>query len=341
MSKKPVGNSQFDFSKEIEPTEWLVKDLIPLGQLIICLARSGHGKSYFSEDLAVKIVYEKQFLGKETMAGDVLIIDQDTPTQSIEKRLTTFGRRNGDKPLHNLFLRTHEGLSFSDGTVYNVINEYPDIKLAIIDTYHSVLGTFNPNTTVDANYALTQLKSRCVCKNKTVWVNHHLSEKEFVDYTDLMFGDTLGKAMGNSAIIQRADSVFVLCGVIEGNELKEMYIRPWGKRAFIPQKPFLASFDSNEFKYIGILQKSEDECIGDLRVMFAEHPEEGYTVQKAHDITGHKHGIRKIYNTLAAMERIGEARMERGKSNQFQYFSTKQGQQDNVMVKYWTVMKNG
>lgn len=337
MSK---GQSSFNFEKEIEPTEWLVKDLIPLGQLIICLARSGHGKSYLAEDLAVKIVYGKQFLGKETMSGDVLIIDQDTPTQSVEKRLTTFGQCNGDKPLHNLFLRTHEGLSFSDGTIYKVINEYSDIKLAIIDTYHSVLGTFNPNTTVDANYALTQLKSKCVCKDKTVWVNHHLSEKEFVDYSDLMFGDTLGKAMGNSAIIQRADSVFVLCGVIEGNELKEMYIRPWGKRAFIPQKPFLASFDSHEFKYVGILQKEVDECIGFLRVLFSEHPEEGYTVQEAYDEMGHSHGIHKVYGTLAAMEHMGEVRMERGKSNQFKYFSTKVGNPTKVIVKYWTVLKN-
>lgn len=324
----------FDFSKEIEPTEWLVSGLIPLGQLVVCLARSGHGKSYLCESLAVKVICGEQFLGRDVVGGDVLIIDQDTPTQSLESRLVKFGSVNC-KPKHKLWVKSYEGLSFSGGTVVQCIESHPSAKLVILDTYHSMLGNFNPNSTSESNYALSTIKSRCVTKDRTVWVNHHLTEKNVLGMGDLMFEDIMGLAMGNSAIIQRADSVFVIYANIEGGELKEMCIRPWGKRAYIEQKPFVASFINFEFSYIGDILGDSDECVNDLRILFYERPNEGFKVEDIYKEVGKKHGINKIYKYLGILEKNNEVRMERGKSNQFKYFSNLDGSKPFVIVKSW------
>ncbi len=328
----------FDFNEEVKPTEWLVDGLVPLGQIVMCLARSGQGKSYFCENLAVKVVCEQPFLGRAVRGGDVLLIDQDTDEPTVRMRLIQFGKRNGE-PKHKLWLKSQENFNFSSKSIIRCIQAYPDARLVIIDTYHSVLGELDPNSTADSNHIFNMLKTECLTESKTIWINHHLTEKNPLELEDLMFGDSLGKAMGNSAIIQRPDAFFILCGNMVGGELKEICVRVWGKRAHIEQRPFMASFENNEFSYTGNLLTDTDECLSDLRALFYEHPEEGFKIAQIHEQMGKKHGLTKIYKYLSAMEKNNEVKMERGKSNQFRYFCNVNGNKPQIIVKTWTVEK--
>jgi hypothetical protein len=328
--------TEFDFNQEIKPVEWLVDGLIPLGQIVMCFARSGQGKSYFCENLAVKIICEQPFLGRKVLGGNVLLIDQDTPTPTIKMRLVNFGQ--GNVPKYKLWLKSQEYLSFSNRSIVKCIQSYPDTRLVVIDTYSSVLGEFDPNSTVDSNHIFNMLKSECSSSDKTIWINHHFTQKGELDINELMFGDIFGKAMGNSAIIQRPDAFFVICGNVISNELKDVCIRAWGKRAYIAQKPFMAAFENNEFTYIGDLMGDSDECANDLRVLFYENPSEGFKVSEIYERIGKKHGMNKIYKYLSTMEKDNEVRMERGKSNQFKYFyNLNDGNKPHVLVKKWAV----
>ena len=328
------SSESFNFNTVVPPTKWLVEDIIPLGQLIFCLARAGQGKSYFIESLATNIIFATDFLGKATIPGDVLLIDQDTPQDTLKARLISFGQTNGMKPKFDLYLRSHEGLSMSNKSLLEVVKEYPTAILIIIDSYHSVAGSMDTSSTNDVNHACTQLK-RMLTPDRTIWVNHHISEKKLVSLQDMMFGSNIGDLfMGNSAVVQQLDSAFIVNGQSNNGLLQELYIRPWGKRTYIPQAPFLAKFIDNSFVYEGDLEdaSNQDECVCDLRILFTEYPFEGFTVKGAHEAMGQKHGWVRLRQALAHMEQTGESRMERGSCNQFRYYPTDITKKPRVIV---------
>lgn len=328
------NSESFNFNRELKPTQWLVDHLIPLGHLIFCLARSSQGKSWFAEALAIKMIFGKDFLGRKVQPGDVLIIDQDTPKDTIQHRLIEFGKKYRSNPKHKLFLKSHEGLSISNKSLLKAIEEHPTAKLIILDSYHSIVGALDTNSTNDTNLACNQLK-RHLTPDRTIWVNHHISEKKLLSLQDLMFGDSIGNLfMGNSAMMQQADTVFIMNGMSNNGVLHEMYVRPHGKRAYISQTPFLATFDNYEFEHTGDLEdmRNQDECVCDLRILLAATPEEGFTVKMAHEKMGHKHGWVKLREALAHMETVGEARMERGAANQFRYYPTENTRKPRIIV---------
>ena len=69
----------------------LVNGLIPEGHTVLLLGQPHSGKSWFSEQLAVCIAGGRLFLGDEGFTvqnGSVILIDEDTPTDTLEERLT-------------------------------------------------------------------------------------------------------------------------------------------------------------------------------------------------------------------------------------------------------------
>lgn len=330
----PSNNKSFDFDKSLSSTKWLVDDIVPLGQLIFCLAHAGQGKSYFIESLATNMIFARDFLDKVTIPGDVLLIDQDTPQDILDERLISFGKAHETKPKFELFLRSHEGLNISNKSLMETIKEYPTATLIVIDSWHSVIGSLNPNMTNDMNFACTSLK-KLLSPDRTIWVNHHISEKRLMTIQDMMFGEDLGNLfMGNSALVQQLDSAFMVSGASNNGLLQELYIRPWGKRSYISQAPFMARFVDSTFVYEGDLEdmRSQDECVCDIRLLFAERPDCGFKIKEAYDEMGRKHGINKVYKALAHMETIGEARMERSATNQFKYFPTENTRKPRVIL---------
>jgi len=150
-----------------------------------------------------------------------------------------------------------------------------------------------------------------------------------------MFGTDIGSLfMGSSTIVQRLDTAFVMNGISTNGVLHEMYIRPWGKRAYISQPPFLVSFKNYEFTHEGDLEdaREQDECVCDLRILFSESPEKGFTVEEAYKAMGQKHGWGKLRLALAHVETTGEAIMERETSNRFRYYPTKITKKPRVII---------
>jgi len=314
--------AKFDFKVEIEQPKWIVESLLPAGQLCIFLAQAGVGKSLLVEDLAVHIVYSKSFCGFSTVEGDVLVIDQDTPTDILTRRFIQFGKGIKQEKKHDLYIESMKNYSLADGTLMSIIKEYPEAKLVIIDSLHSVCGTLNPNYTSDMNM-LAKLKKHCLANDKTIIINHHISEKTQASVDELMTGNPHSMAMGNSAIIQQADSYYIIGAISENGKTNKIYLRPIAKRISINSTPIVLQVvkpdkDSERFELLGEYTPDLTGAESDLWTFFREQPQDR-TVKQTYEDMGHHHGEKLVRQSLAKLADKGLLVLSRSKSNLFRY----------------------
>ena len=313
--------SEFTFDIDPIETTWLVENLIPMGHLGVVLAQAGVGKSLLVESLAVHMAYGVPFCGFKTEAGDVLIIDQDTPDNVLSKRLLQFSQGLGERK-HKLFLESMQGYSLDNGTLTTIINDYPTVNLVIIDSLHSVCGRLNPNYTSDMS-RLAQVKSKCLNGHKTILLNHHISQKATLTIDNLMLDMTGNLAMGNSAIIQQADTYYIVGATAEEGRTNRLYVRPVSKRVSIALKPLVlrvvnTSAGGENIEYEGYYEPDLSGVELDIITLFREQQLER-TAKEVFEGMGHKHGENIVRKALNTLEGKGLLFMSRHKANLFKY----------------------
>lgn len=312
---------EFNFNAEQEETRWLVDKLIPLGHLCFVLAQAGVGKSLLLNSLATAIIHNRQYAGLDTMGGDVLIIDQDTPQNVLTKRLLRWNASMGTTPKHKLYVESMRGYSLSDGTLMSVMKEHPSCVLVIVDCLHSVCGKLNSNYTTDMN-VLAKLKNGCLDERRTILFNHHISQKAELSTAELMTGTTSHLAMGNSAIIQQADSYYILGAAASEGRTNRLYVRPVSKRVSIPTNPIilrLIETDSGEeIYYEGYYEVGLGQVENHVLLLFRELNIER-TVKEVYDAMGHRHGEQAIRQALNVLDDKGLLVMSRNRNNLFKY----------------------
>jgi RecA-family ATPase len=314
--------SEFKFDIKVEEVKWLIENLVPMGQLNIVLAQAGVGKSLLVENLAVSVVYGQPFCDFDTVAGDVLIIDQDTPEPVLNRRLLNFSRQyNGIQRPHTLYTESMKGFSLYDNTLCTIINDHPTVKLVIIDSLHSVCGKLNPNFTSDMSRIAT-LKERCLNSDTTIIINHHITQKDIFTIDELMIGETGNLAMGNSAIIQQADSYFIVGATADTGRTNKLYIRPVSKRVSIPTKPIILNMAQNgtgeNLVYGSTYEPDLDDVDIDIMTLFREQKADR-TVKEVYEAMGQKHGKTTTRKSLARLEQYGKLLLSRHKANLFRY----------------------
>lgn len=313
---------KFDFGITPEQPNWLVEPLIPLGHLCFALAQAGVGKSLLVEDLAIDIVHGKSFCGFDTAEGDVLLIDQDTPGNTLQRRLIQFSRGAQCEKKHDLFVESMQGYSLADNTLITTINDHPTAKLIIIDCLHSVCGHLNPNFTSDMSI-LARLKERCLTPEKTIIINHHISEKKDLTAEDLMSDNTHTMAMGNSAIIQQADTYYIVGAFSENGVTNKLYLRPIAKRVSIKSKAIVLQMvhpneEGERLEFLGEYTPDMGEVESDIITFFREQPGDR-DVKRVFDEMGQLHGINAVRKALKSLTDRGLLVMSRHKSNLFKY----------------------
>ena len=314
--------AEFDFTEELQEVKWIVEGLIPSGQLCIFLAQAGIGKSLVVEDLAVSIVYGEPFCGLNTIASNVLIIDQDTPSDTIRKRLKRFSLGKSKEKEYSLYLESMGGYSLATDRLFNVINDYQSAKLVIIDSLHSVCGRLNPNHTVDMG-VLAKLKKECLTPDRTIIINHHITEKTEYTVDLLMAGDTHKMSMGASAIIQQADTYYIIGASAENGVTEKVYIRPVAKRQSIPTKPIILQMlqldnGGERLEYAGKYEPEFGEVDKDIMTLFREQ-NVVRTVKEVYESLGHRYGEGKVRTSLAELEQRGYLALSRHHHDLFKY----------------------
>lgn len=313
----------FTFDNDDIPAPgWLVKDLIPLGHLCFLLAQSGSGKSFLLESLALHIVFGQSFCDLETHYGNVLIIDQDTPSDVLSTRLKRMRRgfSNGLQPIHEIRIASMQGLSLETDQIPHLINAY-NPTLTIIDSMHSVCGRLKSNNTTDMGI-LAYIKSQCLAPDRTIIFSHHLTEKISFTLEQLMDSDQHLSGMGNSVIKQQADTEFILASTLENNKIDRIFLRPVAKRQAIPQTPVIIRMQETDssfsFTFDGYYTPQTNEIESDIMLLFFETREE-FTVKEIRDRMGMKWGDKVIREALSALEAKKKLIMRRNRSNLFKY----------------------
>lgn len=191
-------------------SKWIVDGLIPMGHAVLLLGQPHSCKSWLAEQLAVCVAAGRTFLCAEGFAitpGSVLLIDEDTPTDTLEERLdrlcSAYNLVKSDLPLTYLSM---EGIMLdNDAQMQKLIDRINGMKppvLVILDSLSSLMGGWNENNTKDAvKAALTwkELKKT----GATVIIIHHMSLKKKGSYKEF---DFTGKAMGNTQLIAKCDT---------------------------------------------------------------------------------------------------------------------------------------
>ena len=202
-STKGKGDFQELRHKEVTETEWIIKDLLPVGVSLMA-AKAKTGKTYFFMQAAIAISKGIPFLGQfETTKGRVLQLALEDP----EKRLVTRYQQLGDYPkgywytLESHFPRIGNGF---EETVKKHLDEMQDCKLVIIDTLANVMPTSETkgDTYLKDYQTVTTIKS---------FANQY-PHTAFIFITHMKKGETedIDSILGSTAISGGFDNLYFL-----------------------------------------------------------------------------------------------------------------------------------
>jgi|GEM_PF-1693500 hypothetical protein len=238
----------FDFSDPPQKQEWRIDHFLPKAAITGIVAQSGAGKSTLADLMGESIAYNVPFLGHQVEPCAVLIVDQDSQEVGFKSRLYR-GRaammRGEDRDNYRICTELHQGLHFSDSTLYNAINRYPQCRVVILDCFNKFGGgNFDFNRTSSVSKVFEELRRRCLTGNfedRSIVVIHHVTEKPNGNVTadDYMTTREFSKlAMGSSAFIESVDCYYILSSPDKSKErLGVMYLRPMSKRVTLPWAP--------------------------------------------------------------------------------------------------------
>lgn len=240
------GNNVFMPDTIQKPTRWLVKGLFALGDQAVVAAQPAVGKSFFVEALATSVAYNKPFLGFEVTGGNVLIIDEDTPTATLVNRLSKFDKAyDGQRP-HDIYLHSKEGYEMDNGSLVKLVNSYKDLRLVIVDCLVSISGKADLDRTIDLK-CLTNFMQGVSRDNMTVIINHHISTKKVItpEYA-MSCGNPQALLMNNTRIASASDALYILASPDNDGTLTTLLVRPVSRRITLTVKSFMAKFTETD-----------------------------------------------------------------------------------------------
>lgn len=206
--------------------------------------------------------------------------------------------------------------------IFRLIKDYLSVTMVIIDSLHSVCGSLNPNHTSDMG-VLAKLKSECLTNEKSIIINHHISEKGEYPVDILMTGDTHKMAMGASAITQQADTYYIIGAEAKDGVTEKVYLRPVAKRLSISTKPIVLQMlqtdnDGERLEFAGFYEPEFDKSEQDIMILFREQGKVR-TVKEVYEDLGHRYGENKVRDSLANLEERGFLALSRHQHDLFKY----------------------
>lgn len=151
----------FDIS-ERDPMGWLIKGVLPKGELGILFGASGSGKSFVALDFAFSIALGVAWRERRTMRGRVVVIAAEGG-KGIGKRAKAYADHHGldIRNLIDLQVITASPNFLDDDDISEVIAEILNVgpvDMVVIDTLAQVSPGANENTSEDMGRVLANLK---------------------------------------------------------------------------------------------------------------------------------------------------------------------------------------
>lgn len=123
----------------IPPPFWVVKDLLPEG-LSLLVASSKLGKSWMAQQICIEVARGGKFLEHQTNQADTVYLALEDSKKRVQTRMNIY---LGDQPVPKGYKYSIEAPTLDTGlmdTLEMYMNEYPNIKLIVIDTLQRVRG---------------------------------------------------------------------------------------------------------------------------------------------------------------------------------------------------------
>jgi len=312
-------------------SKWLVNGLIPVGHTVLLLGQPQSLKSWLDEELAVCVAAGKRFLGSEGFAvqkGSVILIDEDTPTDTLEERLTRLcSGFDVDLASIPLDVRSMQGFSLNDDkqikALKNDIGHMNPPILIIVDSLSSVMGQWNENTSSDATKVAlrwNELKAR----GATLLIIHHMSLKKPGSYRDF---DFTGLAMGSTYLIAKCDTAIGLWR-IPPEKPTRFVLKPKPRRQkLLVNNPFgvqLLEPDDGSWAQLTLLDElpaQPSELAKRIFPLFYSDNVSEVTVQQVIDMVGKdaaESDVREALHELEA-EQVLIRDVGQGRAHRFQY----------------------
>lgn len=156
---------------------WLVRDVLPGGCLIVLGAPPKTGKSFLLSALARAVVEGKPFLGKQTASGDVIWLNYEESVR--ERGLSHQSWRPNVEAPHRIWT-TDEYLYLDDDETFTCLEHWILTRkpsLLVIDSLHAALKRPLLNENHNARRLMSQLRNLCG-HGVTIIVVHHLTKHQ-------------------------------------------------------------------------------------------------------------------------------------------------------------------
>lgn len=189
--------------------KWVVNGLIPEGHIVLLLGTPHSMKSWLIEQIAICCSTGQPLFGEEgykTQVSSVIIVDEDTPTDTLTTRLSRLKSGIDATTKEPITPLSMTGFSLSNEPsmqmLLALIAQKEGKVLVILDSLSSMSGAWDLNKSRDANRIFDQIK-RLKSAGATVIVAHHMSLKKESSFEDF---DFTSKALGSTLLVAFCDT---------------------------------------------------------------------------------------------------------------------------------------
>ena len=164
------------FFEPQEPIAWTIDGLISAGSVNVFFGEAGCGKTWALLDMAICTADGKPWLGMDTTAGPVLIIDEESGRRRLTRRMGEVMRghdADATTPIMAVSLAALDMGSPNDiGELYNLITS-TGAKLVIIDALADIMPGRDENSVKDTAPIFLSLRRVAEETQAAIIVIHH------------------------------------------------------------------------------------------------------------------------------------------------------------------------
>lgn len=228
------------FSTDIKPTEFIINGLIPVG-LSLVASPPKYGKSWMMLDMSISVAEGKPFLGFTTNKCNVLYLALEDRYDRLKDRMLKIT----DGKVFPAGLEIAIDVpALGDGFIEHVevfLNDHPENKLIIIDTFVKIRGIPNGK---ESAYALDSREAGILKK----FADQHGVAIVLVTHTrkSIDASDPVSNISGTFGVAGAADDMIILTKEKRSDALTKMSVT--GRDVAYEEYPIV--FDQNSYKWV-------------------------------------------------------------------------------------------
>lgn len=228
------------FNIDVKPTEFIINSLIPVG-LSLVASPPKYGKSWMMLDMSISVAEGQPFLGFTTNKCNVLYLALEDRYDRLKDRMLKI---TSGKVFPAGLEIAIDAPALGDGFIEYVedfLNDHPENKLIIIDTFVKIRGIPNGK---EAAYALDSREAGILKK----FADQHAVAIVLVTHTrkSIDTSDPVSNITGTFGVAGAADDMIILTKEKRSDALTKMSVT--GRDVAYEEYPIV--FDQNSYKWI-------------------------------------------------------------------------------------------